>query len=289
MSYPFQNNVKLLFGPGISPENRVFISNGTEPCDGDVVDGYVYEKRSFRPRHPWRSITPQEEEILYTSDTGAEFYKTISVVKMPDEIKQLALEAGIPELNNSNEIPALRKRSPKDYMQFVDRFKQEAGSYLFSENSLHNIGILAEPNIRRRTSTISIYTQMLIGMHMDSWEGMNVSDLDTAPNRICVNLGKEDRFFLFVNLTMNNVFELTKENSGLDRDTLAQDLLVINFFRQFPDYPVIRVRLKPFEAYIAPTENIIHDGCTEDKTLPDINYTIRGFFNISKNTKLATV
>ena len=35
------------------------------------------------------------------------------------------------------------------------------------------------------------------------------------------------------------------------------------FLRVFDDYPITRIRVKPGDAYIAPTENIVHDGCTE--------------------------
>ena len=57
--------------------------------------------------------------------------------------------------------------------------------------------------------------------------------------------------------------------------------LVLNFMRCFPDYPVIRLRIAPNEAYIAPTENIIHDGSTLGKMYFDICLTIRGKFKSS--------
>ena len=32
------------------------------------------------------------------------------------------------------------------------------------------------------------------------------------------------------------------------------------FLKRFPGYPVVKIRLKPGEAYIAPTENMLHEG-----------------------------
>ena len=40
--------------------------------------------------------------------------------------------------------------------------------------------------------------------------------------------------------------------------------------RAFPDYPVVRLTIRPGEAYIAPTENLIHDGSTLGMTSPDL-------------------
>ncbi len=48
--------------------------------------------------------------------------------------------------------------------------------------------------------------------------------------------------------------------------------------KRYPDYPVIKVRVAPGEAYIAPTENMIHDGSTVGKQYPDIHLTLFGYF-----------
>jgi hypothetical protein len=53
------------------------------------------------------------------------------------------------------------------------------------------------------------------------------------------------------------------------------------FLAQNPDYPVTRVRVDPGEAYIAPTENIIHDGSSLGQRFSDVHVTIRGYFGFS--------
>lgn len=43
----------------------------------------------------------------------------------------------------------------------------------------------------------------------------------------------------------------------------------------YPDYPVIKLRIAPGEAYIAPTGQIIHDGTSMGKQYPDVTLHVR--------------
>jgi hypothetical protein len=45
---------------------------------------------------------------------------------------------------------------------------------------------------------------------------------------------------------------------------------------RFPDMPTVRCRLGPGEAYIAPTENLVHDGSSIGQSEIDEQFTIRG-------------
>ena len=56
------------------------------------------------------------------------------------------------------------------------------------------------------------------------------------------------------------------------------------FALSFPEYPVLRIKINPYEAYIAPTEFIIHDGSNINTKYPDINLVVRGYFQ--NKTKL---
>jgi hypothetical protein len=50
------------------------------------------------------------------------------------------------------------------------------------------------------------------------------------------------------------------------------------FFSHFPDYPVLRVQQKPYQYYIAPTDNCFHDGSTLGNSELDITLIYFGFF-----------
>jgi hypothetical protein len=51
------------------------------------------------------------------------------------------------------------------------------------------------------------------------------------------------------------------------------------FMKACPDYPVVQLRIEPGEAYIFPTDNLIHDASTNGKQFPDITLTFLGCFH----------
>ena len=80
----------------------------------------------------------------------------------------------------------------------------------------------------RRTVTVHPGTARFVGLHVDNWTRLPLNQRHTAPRRICINLGNEARYFLFVNLS-----------------------------------------------YIAPTENIIHDGSSVGARGHDVSLSLR--------------
>ena len=50
------------------------------------------------------------------------------------------------------------------------------------------------------------------------------------------------------------------------------------FFDLYPDHAIHRIRLAPGEAYIAPTDNLVHDGYTVGKRGIDVSFNVLGDF-----------
>lgn len=111
-----------------------------------------------------------------------------------------------------------------------------------------------------------------IGLHFDSWDRLPIEERQLSSNRICFNLGKQDRYLLFINLSVLAIYSLVKDPQI--------NSLKNTFLQAYPDYPVIKVRISPGEGYIAPTENIIHDGCSLQRNSPDLHLTIRGYLQL---------
>ena len=124
-------------------------------------------------------------------------------------------------------------------------------------------------------TTINPVGRRRIGLHVDDWYRAPVSRRHMSPNRICVNLGCEDRFFLFLNLPMRRVYELSGAPRHASGSRAAQA-----FCRLFPHYPVLKLRMRPGEAYIAPTENLVHDGCSSGMRTPDVTLSLLGRFRV---------
>jgi hypothetical protein len=90
-----------------------------------------------------------------------------------------------------------------------------------------------------------------------------------------VNLGYAARHFLFSPLSLPGMeTAMQADATGLNR----RGSLARGYFHKFPDQPVLRLRVAPGEAYIAPTESISHDGSTQDQTGWDLTLTARGRF-----------
>ena len=92
-------------------------------------------------------------------------------------------------------------------------------------------------------------------------------------------MGKSHRYFLFIK---NSVIEIREQ---LSRDD-AKNSLIENsnqiakmFLMSNNPYEIYFFKLEPFEGYIAPTENLIHDASNFDSNNIDIQITARGFFN----------
>jgi hypothetical protein len=127
------------------------------------------------------------------------------------------------------------------------------------------------------TATIDRNKGLKIGLHLDSWDKREYGARDLSRNRICINLGEEDRYFLFCNVSVTTI--VMGLNHG-DQRYISSGALVKRFFDKFPKYPILRMRLAPGEFYIAPTENIIHDATTMGKEKYDVALTALGYFRL---------
>jgi hypothetical protein len=120
------------------------------------------------------------------------------------------------------------------------------------------------------TTTIDWNVERYIGLHVDNWDSEPLETRDRAKTRICVNVGKAARYFLYLPIS---VFEITTSLAReiAESGIAAPDYAAMGrlFMTRFPDFPVIRCRLDPNEAYIAPTENLVHDGLSIGQSGPD--------------------
>jgi hypothetical protein len=186
----------------------------------------------------------------------------------------------------------------EDERLYLEPFKLSNQQLIVSGVSLNS------PNLE--TVTFDSSRQRYIGLHLDSWDLMPLHKRHQSTNRICINLGLEDRFFLFINLTLMDIFHaLNHADNGIfqrrnlwahlrckfrnsfayenkDLARLSPPILIQEFMKRFPFYPVIKVRIAPGEAYIAPTENMIHDGCSLGKQYADLNLTFRGYIGLPR-------
>ena len=142
--------------------------------------------------------------------------------------------------------------------------------------SVHCIGV-NKNRADLKTVTINRAINRLIGLHVDNWDNLELHSLHLSTNRICINVGNSDRYFLFVPISLMDMAGLLAEDIGPHWQAPRRHTdLGRQFLARFPQVPTVRCRLAPGEAYIAPTENLMHDGSSLGQTETDKQYTIRG-------------
>jgi len=128
------------------------------------------------------------------------------------------------------------------------------------------------------TVTVDHGHRRFVGLPVDSWDQLPIVQRCQARNRISINLGQEARFWLFINLTLQQIAQWLKLSAGI---RLSGSALGNAFMQRDPTYPVVKLKIAPYEAYLAPTENLIHDGCSLDKSTLDLHLTFLGHFGVT--------
>jgi hypothetical protein len=119
----------------------------------------------------------------------------------------------------------------------------------------------------------------LIGLHIDRWERKPAAMLSGTRNRLCLNLGPHSRYLVYLAVDPRQI-AASRGCAPTDFFTTAD---AQRYMREHPTVHVFRLRIDPGEAYIAPTEYLIHDGLASSTTGEWV-YTIFGHL---ANTELA--
>jgi hypothetical protein len=247
---------------------RVHLSRGTCLAETVNLDAPHYVAGARVPVPEWRLPTPEENSVLW-SDTAPQPHRGVGIVRLlgPQLIKLFA---------ERNDI--------FDRVEDGDTLKHPLMALLF--DVIGKAGVVTKHALSARmgrdqpgliTMTKAVDQDARIGLHVDRWDRLSVDELEQSSNRISINLGPVDRHFIFLNQTASAMAAmLDRENVKVARDVRA---IGAAFMSAFPDYPIVRLRLRPGEAYIAPTENILHDGSSAGVRETNHYLSIRGRFD----------
>lgn len=229
-----------------------------------------YGANSYLPQSPWREPTRDEIATL-TADEKADPAFCVSIVGLPEVLRQAITDVGIGSIDSFEsfiefvQTPAFKKLQQR-LVEFAATHRQEERDFLPLPPTMNPAGL--------PTTTYDGHNHCYLGLHLDSWDRMPLMERAKSSNRMSINLGQSDRYLLFMTTPMAEILgSLTPE----ERET---EHAVLNYLRANPDQPVVKVRVAPGEAYIAPTENMIHDGSTEGARSQDVHLTVRGFFRV---------
>ncbi|PBC85156.1 hypothetical protein SAMN05428945_0272 [Streptomyces sp. 2224.1] len=236
---------------------RLCVSNGVRPADDPR-----YRSHASVPMWPWRTLDAAELETLCAPPGQWDMRRMVGVCRFPPSVHRELVRVALAYANAFNAHDE----------QGVDVANRDAadllGEYLLTREGFGLIGLAArDPGLV--TVTPRIETGLLTGLHVDGWDTFRPVGL--ATNRVGVNLGKGSRSLLYVPFAADAL--------GL-ADHKTWDRRIPGFFTAHPQCPVLRVRIDPGEAYIAPTELALHDGNTEGNQAIDVCLHARGQFGI---------
>lgn len=257
----------------LDKEKRILISSGTQKVD--TLNDVPCSRTTFIPKHPWREPHQIEKELIFATNEDKELYQTVGIVRLNKDIEQKINTSRLRSIQSPEEFSIFKKN--EDFTKILDEINLFAKKYQIVDEAQIVNGIHAKHNSTIAT-TWDNESKFFIGLHLDSWDPESLNLRHLSRNRICFNLGTNDRFFMFVNLPIIQLAQM-QEHLDLYSPSVISSTIV-NFFTLYPNYPIIKIRIKPFEAYIAPTENIIHDGCSSTNHTMDINYTLRSYYGL---------
>lgn len=246
---------------------RIEISHGTEHVQTALTGKYA--DGAMVPSPPFRPLNSEMFSTSYNSSMGNQF---IAIMDFKSDLEAF-FSLNISRLTNQKDVRVITesRRYESCVIDLLNAIKRR----FEVQGEIQVLGISVKPP-GLLTVTKNKKTDLFIGLHVDSWDRNLVSARDHARNRICFNLGTENRYFLFLNRSVADLSRtlLRKENLAYDVGSRSGEL----FLKENPVYPIIKICVGPGEAYIAPTDNLVHDATTVGKQEYDIAFSVLGNF-----------
>ena len=95
-----------------------------------------------------------------------------------------------------------------------------------------------------------------LGLHLDSWDGLDVSSRWKSRNRIVVNRGPGDRYLYVVPVPIEEMAERVASSADLHPGDMAD-----TYIRNTRRIPCLRLLQSAHVAYVCGTERLVHDAC----------------------------
>lgn len=130
---------------------------------------------------------------------------------------------------------------------------------------------VSKSRARLRTITVDQRRNHRIGLHLDNLENAPFHERRFARNRISINLGEDVRWLLF----MDTPIELVFRALGLVPSDGCNPVDQAFYASSRNRLHVYSLAVYPGEAYIAPTECLVHDASTLEGYASDCSLTIR--------------
>ena len=257
-----------------------------EYSSGSVEKGSdVYESGAIIPRGPWTALSQDEITELVASEDEPAPGRTVKLIRFPAEFLGRFRDLFSSHQGLTPASIAKIAATPKAAALLNEFRTYVVATHPLSLGMANNEGICAKiedgfcvkgPNLETVSRERS---GRYVGLHIDNWSRLPHGARGAAPARLCANFGWDDRYLLFLNISFDQLVNVEIDrfahwqNGQMRNGTVLRKgptVFAREFLKSFPEYPIFRLRVKPGEAYIAPTENLVHDGSSLEGAIADV-------------------
>ena len=279
---------QLLEGYDIITINSGSVLHNDRIADAVDFNGFQYtpqyDEDAYIVKRDWRKLSSVEKETLHPS-SNCNDYNTVYLGDIPDDLKMCFKGLGLDNSKNRDEVLQKFSNDAQRTKELSVKLNSFLANYANKKPfSFHCIGV-NHPNIEmvacdttKLPPNFKPSDVRYMGLHNDGTKLMTIHTAHKFGNRISINLSSESRSFIFVNLSMIQAFNMLKKKGALNESDINIANIPQIFFKHFPDYPVLKIDLKPYQYYIAPTDNCFHDGSTLGNVNLDISLIYFGSF-----------
>lgn len=115
-----------------------------------------------------------------------------------------------------------------------------------------------------------------VGLHIDDWDSLPILERQNSRVLFCANLGVDPRYFMYLDVTVDVMAAKLEALRRVDYMQCHPDQIVSEYLDAFPDHPVVALKMEPYDAYIAPIQNVVHEGSTMGAQWPDVQIMLLG-------------
>lgn len=259
-------------------DKQLLINTGVQLVE--EYKGATYFENSFIPLQTWHEPSKKQlKTIVSTSLTQFDYRKSLYVGKIPKKLETAFEKLQLHDITDAYEVMP-RFENNKEQVVKINKALHDFLKHFSSSGNFkfHKI-TYAIPNRETMTSFYVEGAFLYLGLHIDQSRHFTVHTAHKSGNRISINLSSETRTLVYTNLTMIQVYNMLKEKMDVQKTPLNPDNIAQHFYTHYPNYPVAKIAIKPYQFYIAPTDNFFHDGSTAGTKNIDITIIYTGMFD----------
>ncbi len=125
----------------------------------------------------------------------------------------------------------------------------------------------------RPSITVDPESGLRMGMHLDTWDELDLATRWKSRNRIVVNKGPASRYFYVVPIPIEEMAGCLASTDRIHPCEIADRYMAAN-----PDVPCLRIRQSTDVAYVCCTERLVHDACKGQNGISTESHHYLGHF-----------